>query len=546
MSQITIPQAIELAVNHHQAGRLHEAEIIYRQILAQEPTHPDALHLLGVLAMQVGQHEPAMGLIRQAIAINGSVADYHCNLGYALAAVGQTRAAIESYRRALAIRPNFAQASNNLGNALRGAGELDESIAVLRQSLKVQSDNPEALNSLGCSLRASGRTDESIAAFEKALSLRPQYAEAHNNLGNALREKDQPEPAIEHFRQALAIRPEFSEVLNNLAGALEEQGKFEPAIETYRQAARVNPELVTAHVNLGIALLRQGNFGEGWREYAWRWHKPGREQPIWDGQPLDGKRLLIYAEQGLGDSIQFIRYMPLAAERGARIILQIPKELNRLLKDIPNVANVILDTETVPEVDFHCPLLNLPLVMGTSMDTIPANVPYVKAEDELSSRWRERLQPFKNSFKVGLTWQGRKEYTNDRRRSLSPGVLEPLFKLAGLTFFSLQKGAQRQPQGLVQQLSMIDWSDEFHDLADTAALVNHLDLVISVDTAMAHLAGAMGKRVWTLLPFVPDWRWLLDRSDSPWYPTMRLFRQPRVGDWPAVIERVISELKCLI
>jgi Tfp pilus assembly protein PilF len=486
MAQLTIQQAFDLALQHHQAGRLREAEQLYRQVLARQPEHADAIHFLGVIAHQVGRNDIAVGLIRRAIALN----------------------------------PNNADAHNNLGNALKDKGQLDEAIAAFRQAIALNPNIPEAHNNLGNVLTDRGQLDEAIAAFRRAIALRGNYAQAHNNLGNALKDERQLDEAIAAFRQAIAL----------------------------------NPNIPEAHHNLSLALLTRGDFQQGWEEHEWRWRckdfpsaPRNFAQPQWDGRELEGRTLLLHTEQGLGDAIQFVRYVPLAAQRGGKIIIECQAELQRLFQTMDERCQIVPRGQPLPGFDLHCPLLSLPRVFRTTLANVPKEAPYLHADAEDAGRWENRLADDSLIVKVGLAWAGSPTHKNDRNRSIKLARLAPLGQVPGARFFSLQKGeaaaeAKTPPTGM----ELVDWTEELKDFADTAALIANLDLVIAVDTAVVHLAGAMGKPVWTLSPYVSDWRWLLDRDDSPWYPTMRLFRQPARGDWDSVITRVADALSLWI
>jgi Flp pilus assembly protein TadD len=517
---MTLQQQFESGVSYHQAGRLAEAERIYREILAQQPNHAEASHLLGVLAGQVGRNDIAVELIRRAIALRGDYAEAHSNLGIALKDKGQLDEAITAFRQAIVLNPNLPEAHNNLGVALKDKGQLDEAMAACRRAIALRGNYAEAHNNLGIALRGQGQLDEAIAAYRQAIALNPNFPEAHSNLGHALRENGQLEDAVVAIHQAIALRPDFAE----------------------------------AHYNLGSTLLLWGNFEPGWEEYEWRWKCKGFPssprnftQGQWDGGPLEGCTLLLHTEQGLGDAIQFIRYLPLVAQRGGKIIIECQADLQRLFRTTAERCQIVARGQPLPAFDFHCPLLSLPRVFGTNLANIPNIVPYLHADAEDAGRWQRRLAEHAPLVKVGLAWAGSPAHEDDRNRSIKLARLAPLGQAPGVRFFSLQKGeaaveTKTPPPGL----ELVDWTEELKDFADTAALIANLDLVIAVDTAVAHLAGAMGKPVWVILQFMPDWRWLLDRDDSPWYPTMRLFRQPRRGDWDSVITRVVDALSLWI
>jgi len=652
MPQMTSQQAFDLALEHHQAGRLQQAELIYQQILAHQPEHADVLHLLGVVNAQMGRRDVAVDLIRKAIGVKPNFPPAYNNLGHALLERGQLEQAVVAFRQALALKPNFPEAhfnlgnalkdqghldqaiaayrrvlvlkpnypgthSNlgaallaagqvdqaiaacrqaiilnpkdpgaygNLGNALRSKGNLDEAIDACRQAIALNPNFPDAYNNLGVALKKHGQLDEAIAAFRQAIVLKPKYAEAHSNLGNALQDKGLWDEAISAYRQAMALKPSYAEAHNNLGTALQVSGYLDEAIAAYRQAMTVRanyaeahsnlgsalqakghldkaitafcqaitlkPDYAEAHHNLSLALLVQGDFRQGWEEYEWRWHVAGLRsvrrdftQPQWDGSPLKGHTILLHSEQGFGDTIQFIRYLPLVAQRGGRVIVECPPELHRLLKAMNANIPFVPRGQSLPNFDVHSPLLSLPKVMGTTLASIPGNVPYLHADAADVALWRNRLAEQSDCKKVGLVWAGSRQHKNDGNRSLKLASLGALSQVPGMCFFSLQKGeASSQATTPPQGMTLIDVSQQLNDFADTAALIANLDLIIAVDTAVAHLAGAMGKPVWTLLPFMPDWRWLLERQDSPWYPTMRLFRQPSIGDWDSVIKQVIAVL----
>jgi tetratricopeptide (TPR) repeat protein len=515
MAQITIQQTFDLALQLHQAGRLQEAERLYRQVLAQQPEHVDALHLLGVTAAQLGRGDVAVDLLR----------------------------------RAIALRPNFADAYSNLANALTSNGQLDQAVTACRQAIDLNPNLPEAHNNLGNALKDKGEIDQAIAAHRQAIALNPRLAEAHYNLGNALRDKGELGKAIAAYRQAIAVKPNYVDAHVNLGDALKEQGQLDEAIAAFRQAIVLRPGFAEVHSNLALALLTRGHFQEGWQEFEWRWKCEDSPalgnlaQPLWEGRPLEGRTILLHAEQGLGDAIQFIRYLPLVEQRGGRLVILCHTQLQRLFQANAGRWQVVTQAQPLPAFDLHCPLVSLPRVFGTNLGNIPKESPYLHADAEEARKWQDRLAKHSPLVKVGLVWAGRPAHTNDRNRSMKLARLAPLGQAPGVRFFSLQKGeaaaeAKTPPLGM----ELVDWTQELKDFADTAALIANLDLVIAVDTAVAHLAGAMGKPVWTLLPFVPDWRWMLQRQDSPWYPTMRLFRQPCRGDWDSVIARVVDAL----
>jgi len=542
------------------------------------------MHHLGLIARQVGRNDAALDLIRRAIAINPNYAEAHGNLGIALAGKGQLDEAITAFRQAIALRPNFPEAHNNLGIALKDKGQLDDAMAAFRQAVVLRPNYAEAHSNLGIALKHKGQLDEAIAAFRQAIALRPNIADAYSNLGsvlkdkgqldeaiaacqraialnpnlararynlgNALASKGQLDEAIAAFQEAIAPNPNIPEVHSNLGNALRDKGQLTEAIAASRQAIALRPSLPGAHYNLSLALLARGDFQRGWEEYEWRWKCkdfPSRPrnfaQPLWDGCPLEARTILLHTEQGFGDAIQFIRYLPLVEQRGGKIIIECHAGLQRLFQTTVGRCQIVARHQPMPAFDLHCPLLSLPRVFRTTPDNIPQIVPYLQADAEDAGRWQQRLADQGPIMKVGLAWAGSPTHKNDRNRSIKLAGLAPLGQMPGVRFVSLQKGnAAAESKTPPAGMDFVDWTEELHDFADTAALIANLDLVIAVDTAVVHLAGAMGKPVWTLLPFVPDWRWLLEREDSPWYPTMRLFRQSSWGDWDSVITRVVEAL----
>jgi hypothetical protein len=410
----------------------------------------------------------------------------------------------------------------------------------------------ETQRSAARQLLQAGQLVEAEKALREILARDPNDAESLTNLAAALGGLGRPQEAIVQLERALAVLPGSAEARANLGAALLHVGRTEEAIEQLRQAIAANADLTDAHVNFGMALLQKGDFAQGWTEHEWR--LAGRSlalfgkpvvQPRWDGsRDLSGRTILIYAEQGLGDTIQFLRYVPLVAERGAKVILGCPGELRLLARTLDGGAVIHDGFSDIPPFELHCPLLSLPLAFGTRLETIPNKVPYLSANSNAAGLWAETVARKCTGLKVGLVWSGSSNFQFDASRS--PGqlsVLSALAKVPGVTFVSLQKGPAAQQAKLPPAgMKLLDWTERLNDLADTAALIENLDLVISSDTAVAHLAGAMGKEVWVMLPAVADWRWMIGRTDSPWYPTMRLFRQQRSGDWTAVADQLAESL----
>ncbi len=412
-------------------------------------------------------------------------------------------------------------------------------------------DIADAHNILGSIYQQKGDLEEAIASYLKAINCGTDAYMAYNNLGCALRLRGDVEGATAAYRKSLEINPDFPAAMNNLGTALRDQGCLDESIAWYRKAIQLNPDFAEAHWNLSFALLLKGDYEEGWEEYEWIWKlKPPMRnlpQPRWDGTALKGKSILVYAEQGFGDVIQFARYIPLVAEREGTVIVGCQRELKDLLRSVQGVTFVVAFGERVPVFHVQCPLPSLPRLFKTTLDSIPDSMPYLHADRATVEKWKKRIGARTSALKVGLAWAGSAGHLNDYNRSCRLDLFLPIARMPGVQLISLQKEIPpRWASDSLSQLHVLDFMDEVENFLDTAGIIENLDIVISVDTAVAHLAGALGKRVWTLLPYAPDWRWMLHREDSPWYPTMRLFRQPSPGDWKSVIVRVQSVLEDLM
>ncbi|MDP9172417.1 MAG: tetratricopeptide repeat protein [Planctomycetota bacterium] len=545
MAELSLQQALEQGLRHFRAGSLAQAESIFQQVLAHFPANADAAYMLGVIAYSNGRLDVAIEFLRRAVALQPDSAQIHYNLGEALTTALEWENAIAHYQQALALKPEYPEALINLGNALVQTGQIDPAIEAFQKAVSLRPQSPEAHSNLANAFQHKGRFEEAIACAQRALQCEPKCFEAYLNLGNALLQLNRLEQSIEAFERGVALAPKSAAAHNNLGNALLCAGRPLEAIPSFRAALVLLPHYHEARLNLALALLATGNFGEGWKEYEIRTRsralsRPDIIQPKWDGSPLGGRRILLRAEQGIGDTIQFMRYIPMIQTLGGKIILECQAPLTRLLAGVPSVEACITREERHPEFDVQCSLLSLPAIFDTQVETIPLGIPYISADSSLAALWEAHLSGTPG-LKVGLAWAGGPEHTKDRNRSIAFSSLQPILGLSSVTFISLQKGAaSNQSSG---ESRLIDWTSELSDFADTAALISNLDLVITVDTSVAHLAGAMGKPVWVLLPFAPDWRWMLDREDSPWYPTMRLFRQQRAGEWQPPIDRMVEAIQ---
>jgi len=543
----SVTDLFQQALADHRAGRLLQAQAAYRQILTIDPARADAHSDLGAALNDLGRPADAEASYREALRLRPNYPEAHYNLGNVLRDLGRPAEAEASYREALRLRPIFPEAYNNLGLALRDLGRPAEAEASHREAVRLRPNSPEAHNNLGAALFALGRPAEAEASYREALRLRPIFPEAYNNLGAALRDLGRPAEAEASHREAVRLRPIFPEAHSNLGAALYDLSRPAEAEASYREALRLRPNYPEAHNNLGYALLLAGRLEEGWKECEWRWKTKifsGAARyflaPLWRGEAIGGRTILLHAEQGLGDTLQFCRYAPLMVS-GARIILEVQAPLVRLLSRLPGITQIIARGDRLPPLDLHCPLMSFPLAFGTTLDTIPAVTPYLSADPALAAHWQERLVGL-DGLRVGLVWAGWRRLNFpaaaaiDRRRSIALKALAPLGAVSGVSFVSLQKdGPAAEVADPPHGLMLHDFTTELHDFEDTAALIVNLDLVISVDTAVAHLAGALGKPVWLLNRFDTCWRWLLNRDDSPWYPTLRQFRQPNLGDWDSAV-----------
>ena len=555
---ISIDRGLEIARNHHQQGNTQQAIDICRQILSNFPAHADTLYYLGSFFHTTDNLDEAIALYQKAIACDSDRIEARLNLGLAICKQGDPEKAIAIYQEALSIKPDRAEIYYNLGNALQEQEKYEEAIAQYQQAIALKPDYPKAYNNWGNCLKTVGRLDEAIAQYRQAIALDPNYAGAYNRLGNTFKKQGKIADAIAQYHLALAIEPNYVEVHNNMALVLQTEGRLDEAIGHYNKSLELRPNDASTHFARAFTWLLKGDLPSGWHEYEWRWDDdivaPRHfAEPLWDGSYLEGGTILIYAEQGLGDNIQFIRYALGVKERVGQVIVECPECLVRLFANVPGIDRVVSQGKPLPEFDVQVPLLSLPRILGTTLENIPAQIPYLRALEDEKLRGKDA-----DAIKVGFVWAGTDSYLHDltRYRSCPLDIFLELLDIPNLSLYSLQKEPSSEElkalhgetsggrAGETPALRILSLHEQLHDFADTAKAIAQLDLVISVDTAVAHLAGAMGKPVWVLLPFAPDWRWMLNRSDSPWYPTMRLFRQSQPGDWP--FAQVKSALQSLV
>ncbi len=538
-------------------GRPEAALTQFDTVLTTDPDHYGALLNRANTLIALEHFDEALTASGKVLAIAPSQPAAHNTRGVALGKLRRYEDALASYDHAIALRAEFAEAHANRGTALHKLGRHEEALESYDRALALQPDHAEAHSNRGNTLRDMNRCEEALESHDRALALRPDLAEAHCNRGNALLELRRFGEALDSYDRSIALRPNYAEAHCNRGNVLAELRRFDEALSSFGHAQMLRPGLAEAHSSEALCRLLTGDFKHGWQQHEWRWEteqlkrvKRQFAQPQWTGSDdIAGKTVLLHAEQGFGDTLQFCRYAPLVAARGAAVILDVQQPLATLLRSLPGGIHVVSRGEPLPDFDLHCPLLSLPLAFDTALATIPSRTPYLVAPDRKVAAWRDRLGE-RRGPRIGLVWAGdpRKSLPHanriDRQRSLAFDALAPILRVPDCTFYSLQKGgdAQAQLQGSAFARNVIDCSDGFHDFSDTAALIENLDLVIAVDTAVAHLAGALGKPLWLLNRYNTCWRWLLERDDSPWYPTARIFRQDETRTWDGVIARVQAAL----
>jgi tetratricopeptide (TPR) repeat protein len=574
-----------LGLDLAQQGHLDEAIASYRQTVRLRPSYAEAYeNLRRAEAARQGQPPSEVAQVSRAAA---NIAIERNNQGIELWRQGRLDEALEHFQSALCLWPSYPEAYNNLGLVLVDRGMLDEGAACYQQALRFRPDFAEAHNNLGIARGRQGRIEEAADRHREAVRLRPDYAAAHNNLAVVLEKQHRLDEAVFHcqkalelspdlaaahnnlgimydrlgrmddaaasYRQALKLQPDYADALNNLGTVHRDRLEFDDAERCYQRALQIRPDYPDAHLNRALIALQHGDFANGWREYEWRWQRSELvprtfRQPRWDGAPLDGRTILLHAEQGLGDALQFIRYAPQVKERGGRVLVECQPAVRELLATCSAVEQVLVQGQPLPTFDVQASLMSLPALFETTLTNMPADVPYLAADPSLVEHWRQELSRV-GGFKIGIVWQGSPAHRGDKHRSVPLTQFAPLAGVKGVHLLSLQVGAgTAQLAALGDRFPVTDLGRQFEPASfqDVAAVVKNLDLVVTVDTAIAHLAGALGVPVWIALPFSPDWRWLLDREDSPWYPTMRLFRQKRLGDWDAVFQHLAEELARLV
>jgi tetratricopeptide (TPR) repeat protein len=544
-----LAQAVEEAAAHFRQGRLDEAEKICTRVLKARGDWFDALHLLGLVKLQSGKAGAAYGLLEAALKINPRSSDVLSNLGMTLAALNRDADALAALDQALTLAPQNFDALNNRGNVLLKLNRAADALAAFDQVLTLEPRFLGARANRGNALAQLGRFDEALAQYDAVLAAQPSHAETHYNRGNALASLGRQQDAIAAHDRALALRPDYVKALLNRGIALQACSRHREALQSFGQVLALDKDNADARHNEALSLLTLGDYGRGFASYEWRWQRTGMPRrrklgrPLWLGEfPLARKTILVHAEQGLGDTIQFVRYVPLLARAGAKVVLEVQPELVVLLSRVEGVAGVVARGSPLRDFDVHCPAGSLPHALRTDLATIPADVPYLSASADRIAKWRPRIESLP-APRVAIAWSGAAGHANDRNRSVALSRLAPLLALEHVSFVSIQRDVRNEDAELLARTPRLTHvGDDLTDFDDTATIAALVDVVISVDTAVVHLAGALGRPTWILVPFWPDWRWLLEREDSLWYPTARLFRQTAAGEWDSAIARVKDAL----
>ena len=577
-TQHRLQKLLNKGLKHHREGHIEQAVACYRKMLKVDPTSSEARLMSRLLEAKAGpaqelipslsatfaddpgtlnnrassylaegKIQPAIDCFRRVVELRPESAQAHQHLGAAQERLGDLQAAANSYQRAVALQPDSPELHCHLARVLYQGGALQLAAEWYQRALALDPKRYEVYNDLGLVLTSLGNFGAAVEAFRRSLRLNPRSAKTMASLGYLFECKDDLISAADAYREAIKLDPQLLAAYGDLGFVLFGLGELDEAADCFHRLRALRPDSAEATANLGFIHLKQGDLAAGWAEYESRW-KVGigddrrLVQRQWKGEPLGGERILLYAEQGFGDTLQFVRYVPLVAARGGQVVLEVQPGLRRLLSGTDGASQVMSRGETLPEFTWQCPLLSLPLAFGTELHTIPARVPYVYPDSTQVAAWQQRLQG--NTRRIGLAWAGNPSMHRNRLRSIPLELLVPLMKVAGTTFYSLQVGpGSEQVKQMPPDVRLIDLAPELKDFADTAAIVANLDLVISVDSSVAHLAGAMGKPVWIMLNKGCDWRYFLEREDSPWYPTARLFRQTTAGGWQEVVNLIELALR---
>ncbi len=541
-SIVLVNPQIREAVSQHLAGRLSEAAEQMRKLLVFYPKNTHLLTHLGTICLQQGQIEQGLNLLDKSLQVEPRQPMALFNRANGLAQLGKSEEALAGYEQTISLQPTHIEALNSRGDLMMQLNRHQEALVSYDRVIALKPGLARAYHNRGIVLQRLRRFEEALATYDKVIALELNRAEAFNNRGNVLRKLNRMEASLTSYDRAIELKHDYAEAHNNRGTVLQELHRFDEALIAHERAVALNAQYAEAYFNMALLKLLKGDYEEGWRLYQWHENKRKFTQPLWTGvEALENKTILVHAEHGYGDVIHYCRYAKLLEKRGAKVLFEVPPSLVNLVSSMGNLT-VVGTGHALPVFDFYCPLMSLPLVFKTTVETIPAKNPYLFADENKKTEWMKKLRT-KTVPRIGLVWSGNPEHTNDHNRSIALETIAPLLELP-LEFHSLQKGYKEKDKALLANLPKLRvHHEELADFSETAALVHGMDLVISVDTSTAHLAGAMGKPFWVLLPYVPDYRWLLERPDSPWYRTATLLRQPKAGDWETVIGEVVKRLK---
>lgn len=540
-----ISNLIQQGQAHQQNGNFPQAKEAYEEALRLAPDHPDAFFCLGNLALQAGHLEPGVQYLIRAVNAGGTQPELFTNLATALRTQKKDQDALKALKHGAQLHPDHAPILTMLAALLRISGQHDEALAALERAQKIAPHHADIALEMARLAQTTGQYDRAETSYRQALALEKSVS-AYNDFAHFLTRIGRENEAIEHYRAASELAPRALSVLNNLAFQLYALGQADESIETFDRCLKIVPTNPDAHALRAFPLLLKGQYAEGWKEYEWRFKTSSFPQlsihlssPAWKGEALDEKTILLISEQGFGDTFQFVRFAKLLAERGARVVVAAQRPAVEVLKTAPGVYDVFAYEDPAPAHDYHIYMMSLPERFGTTVETLPTDVPYLRADADGAEHWRERLASYRGK-KVGIVWNGNPEQRNNPKRSCPLEAIAPLAQIEGINLFSLAKNRPSDEGEL--HPGMIDLGGELNSFSDTAAIIANLDLVISVCTSAAHLAGALAKPTWVMLSAGSDWRWFLDREDSPWYPTARLFRQHALHDWSGLTARIADAL----
>jgi len=580
---------VQQGLNLHQRGNLNDAQNIYEQILSIQENNFDALQLLGALFAQVKKYPQAIKFLSKAIIVDPNHAGCFSNLGISFQKLRRLEEALSSYDKAISLQADYAEAYSNRGAVLQELKRFDEALSSYDKAISIKGDYAEAFNSRGTVLEELKRLEEALSSYhkaisinkdftesyynrgnvlhklkrleealssyDKAISLHEDYAEAYSNRGLVLQDLKRLEEALSSYDKAISLHEDYAEAYSNRGTVLEELKRLDEALSSYEKAISINKDYAEAYWNSSICYLLAGNFNEGWARYEWRWQSKSISktagirkfsQPLWLGtEVLKDQTIFLYAEQGLGDTIQFSRYVSLVAGLGAKVVLEVQPSLVKLLSYLEGISQIISKGDKLPNFDYQCPLMSLPLAFKTELKTIPSVSKNISTDEKKVEKWQAILGE-KTKPRVGIVWSGAVNHKNDLQRSLKLSQLITHLP-SDYEYLSLQKKiSDVDKEVLIECCKIKHFGDDLKDFTDTAALCELIDIVISVDTSVAHLAGTLGKNTWVLLPYSPDWRWLLDRNDSPWYSSVKLYRQEKINDWESALVNIESDLKKLL